>query len=529
MLSLIQELLQNEIQEEGIKASVQKAFSQGATFETILTTLYKTHIPSTLNSVSETMKQKPALAGFLATKRLLFETKKWFDICVETFRTDFAGKPDLAAWEPEIQKAEGALLEIYKGISAYLPAVRDAAKAAFPNDYSASLQKIILKLEQITDYHIHAIQGDLEQQENWKSFLASSRQNLELFAAIVLKQREQWLEVLLQNCRSLYFTEFQNLPFSLLYSWKGSLYVVMNVLGQILGVGESKIVTRAAELQQGKLFAFVKHKTLFQELEADEAKNLQHRNFMQAWRESDFLIRLQGSPGIIALQERIPLPIQGVKTLFEIEDYYEDGSLESYFQEAIYQGKKQKIFDGAANRSIALQLLMGLARIHEEGIVHRDIKPDNVLLDLSDPAKIIAAICDFNIACTYEEKHLHAREAFSPLFVAPEYISRYLRIKETGMQGLAESFSDKLDVWSMGTVFYLLFFLEKLPWHIQISGEKELVKIYELISSLKEDWIPQKFKSHPFYPLISNMLRIDPAKRLSAKDALAECQRIIQI
>lgn len=529
MLSLIQELLQNEIQEEGIKASIQKAFSQEATFETVLTTLYKTHIPSILSSVSETMKQKPAPNSFLASKRLLYETKKWFDTCVETFRADFAGKPDLAAWEPEIQKAEGALLDIFHGINAFLPAVRDAANAAFPNDYSSSLQMISLKLEQITDYHIHAVQGDLEQQENWKNFLASSKQNLELFAAIVLKQREQWLEALLQNCRSLYFTEFQNLPFSLLYSWKGSLYVVMNVLGQVLGVGESKIVTRAAELQKGKLYAFVKHKTLFQELEAEEAKKLQHRNFMQAWRESDFLIRLQGSPGIIALQERIPLPIQGIKTLFEIEDYYEDGTLGSYFQEVIDQGKKQKAFEDALNRSIALQLLTGLTRIHEEGIVHRDIKPDNVLLDLSDPAKIKAVICDFNIACTYEEKHLHAREAFSPLFVAPEYISRYLQIKETGMQPLALSFSDKLDVWSMGTVFYLLFFLEKLPWQIDIAGEEELIKIYELISSLKEHWIPQKFKSHPLYPLIYNMLRIDPANRLSAKEALNECRRIMQI
>ncbi|MBS0652325.1 MAG: serine/threonine-protein kinase [Verrucomicrobia bacterium] len=528
MLSLIQELLDNEIQEEGIKNSIRRALSQGASIEAILTTLYKTHIPSIIKSFAAMQKEKPSLASFLATKRLLFETKKWFDISIETYRAYPAEMSEGPSWDAEIQRADGALLEILNGINASMPAIREAAKADFPPDYGPSLQKIFKKLSQITEHHIRSAQGDPDQQESWANFFASSKQNLEVFAAIAIKQREQWLEALLQNCRSLYFTEFKNLPFSLLYSWKGSLYVVMNVLGQVLGAGESKIVTRAAELQRGKIFALVKHKTLFKDIDEEEAKNLQSRNFMQAWRESDFLIRLQGAPGIIALHERVPLPIQGVNTLFEVEDYYEDGSLDAYFQEVIYQGKKEKAFDTTTAHSFALQLLTGLTRIHEAGIVHRDIKPENILLDLADPTDQKAVICDFNVACTHEEKHLHAREAFSPLYVAPEYISLYIRMEELGKQALASSFSDKLDIWSMGTVFYLLFFLEKLPWQIEISGEEELIKIYELICSLKEPWIPRKFESHPFYPLIFNMTRIDPTKRIGAKQALIDCQRIVQ-
>ena len=174
-----------------------------------------------------------------------------------------------------------------------------------------------------------------------------------------------------------------------------------------------------------------------------------------------------------------------------------------------------------------LQLLTGLSAIHRLGIIHRDIKPDNILCDLTDPTNPLAVICDFNLACTVLEKELHQKLAFSHLYSAPEQIQAYLKMKTEGRKGLAAVCSPALDVWSMGLVFYEIFF-DPLPWEIPAQNEEDLERIYQQISTLKEGWIPQQFSSHPFYSLIGQMLRVDPSQRIDSSAALEKCQQLFK-
>ncbi|MBS0606866.1 MAG: protein kinase [Verrucomicrobia bacterium] len=250
---------------------------------------------------------------------------------------------------------------------------------------------------------------------------------------------------------------------------------------------------------------------------------------MQSWRESDILLRLKGTPGIISIIERIPFEIDQLRHLFLVEDRYEDGSLDSYFDKVIIEKNLDTAVDERTAISIALQLLTGLAKMHQLQVFHRDIKADNILCDWTDPDFKRAVICDFNLACTPLEKELHKRIAFTPIYGAPEYAAAYLQRDVNGRDKLAKASTFSVDIWSMGLVLYQLFFLEPLPWKRDPIDDEAINQVCSDISHLTQDWIPAKFSKHRFFPLIHKMLQVDPSKRITASAALAECQRLSQM
>ncbi|VEN42549.1 unnamed protein product [Callosobruchus maculatus] len=148
-------------------------------------------------------------------------------------------------------------------------------------------------------------------------------------------------------------------------------------------------------------------------------------------------------------------------------------------------------------------LASALAYLHSMNIVHRDVKPENLLVELEGDRVRLLKLGDFGLACEVT-KPLYT-VCGTPTYVAPEILA------ESGY-GL------KIDVWAAGVILYIL--LCGYPPFVSQDNDQE--KLFDCILSGRYDFPDEYWQdvSPLAKELIQNMLQLDPALRLSAEDVL---------
>lgn len=90
---------------------------------------------------------------------------------------------------------------------------------------------------------------------------------------------------------------------------------------------------------------------------------------------------------------------------------------------------------------IARQIVDAVKFLHDQGIAHRDLKPQNLLCSGSDPTNI--RIADFGLSKVFNDKTMMRTCCGSPEYVAPEIL-------------LCMDYDKAVDMWSIGIIIYIL-------------------------------------------------------------------------
>ncbi|KAF2257500.1 hypothetical protein CC78DRAFT_588475 [Lojkania enalia] len=168
--------------------------------------------------------------------------------------------------------------------------------------------------------------------------------------------------------------------------------------------------------------------------------------------------------------------------------------------------RKHGKFEECVVASLTRQTLCGLAYLHREGILHRDLKADNILLDLDGTCKI----SDFGISKKSDDIYgndITNSMQGSVFWMAPEVI-----------RSQGQGYSAKVDIWSLGCVV-LEMFAGRRPW----SKEEAIGAIYKLGSLNQAPPIPEDVSRVIGVEGLSFMydcFTIDPAERPTADTLL---------
>jgi serine/threonine protein kinase len=175
--------------------------------------------------------------------------------------------------------------------------------------------------------------------------------------------------------------------------------------------------------------------------------------------------------------------------IYLITECCEGGSLSLFFPKPGGYGE-------AAAAHFVMQLLNGIKYLHGHGIAHRDLKPQNIMIDNSGHLKL----GDFGFAI-HANSGLRQTRCGSPLFAAPEVISGQVYDPQCA------------DMWSAGVIIFLLVTGE-LPWK-DVTNDR--VFFYHIQTA--QYHIPENFSAN-FVNLIGGLLQPQPMLRFTVEQAL---------
>ncbi|KAL0209540.1 hypothetical protein RCL1_008378 [Eukaryota sp. TZLM3-RCL] len=176
--------------------------------------------------------------------------------------------------------------------------------------------------------------------------------------------------------------------------------------------------------------------------------------------------------------------------LYIIMEYCEGGSLHDFFV-------KRRRLSASDTWVILVQLLKGLEYLHNQGIIHRGLKPGNVLL-CSHERPLQVKICDFGISHDVTEKT--ASTFIGTLgFMAPEVLA-------------SQSYGAYVDLWSLGVLLYFLAHNGTYPFE-------------NMVEILQGD-IP--VSNTEFGPIISRLLVRDPNQRATVAELL-QTPKVVEV
>ncbi|KAI5861805.1 Pkinase-domain-containing protein [Durotheca rogersii] len=168
---------------------------------------------------------------------------------------------------------------------------------------------------------------------------------------------------------------------------------------------------------------------------------------------------------------------------------------------------KQKLTENEA-RKLFIQLFQGIKYLHDRNIVHRDVKPENILLV---DKELHVKLADFGLAKIIGEESFTTTLCGTPSYVAPEILA----------EGRHRKYTKAVDIWSLGVVLYICL-CGFPPFSDELCSREFPFTLSQQIKSGRFDYPSPYWDSvgDPALDLIDHMLVVEPEKRYTIDQCL---------
>ena len=191
-----------------------------------------------------------------------------------------------------------------------------------------------------------------------------------------------------------------------------------------------------------------------------------------------------------------------------VMEYVDGRTLTAFLAEKPSQAMRRRVFE---------QLLQAVAYIHRSGIVHNDIKPENILITRADND---VRLIDFGLAD--DDAHYLARTlGCTPLYASPELLEQ------------AKDIDARSDIYSLGMIMHDIFGSR----HLRIAGrclcaqkEKRYANAEQLLAAFRHRNRPVMllFSVIAALLLLSGFFAsVDNSRKIASQQALAEQQSVV--
>jgi len=153
--------------------------------------------------------------------------------------------------------------------------------------------------------------------------------------------------------------------------------------------------------------------------------------------------------------------------------------------------------------SVAIDVCKGLRAVHSKGIVHRDVKPANVMFFSRTDGLPVAKIGDFGIALQSKDERLTPSDSVvgTLIYLSPEQASSY------------HSITHASDLYSLGVILYEMLTGElQEPLFVNPLFSQDTSEVYRQLGSIPE----------PIRPLLVKTLRRKPGDRFQSADEMLQ-------
>lgn len=249
-----------------------------------------------------------------------------------------------------------------------------------------------------------------------------------------------------------------------------------------LGKGAFSIVRRCVHRKSGHDFA----------VKIINTRKLSSRDLQKLEREARICRKLS-HPNIVHMHETYA----EATTHYMVFDLVTGGEL---FEDIV----AREFYSEADASHCIQQILESVRYCHKQGVIHRDMKPENLLL-ASKVKNAAVKLADFGLAIELQPPNEYSWHGFAgtPGYLAPEVLRR-------------DPYSRPVDLWACGVILYILLVGYPPFW------DEDQQKLYAQIKTARYEYPSPEWDSvtPDAKNLIDSLLTLDHSKRITAEKAL---------